>query len=134
MVAKLLGHILMIFRVILDAKMVPKSYFFACNKTTRFQLAFFTFLEVFLMVFGVIFRTLEPSKMSISSRRNIHFHIFGLPKSRSKKKSPRSSNKKQMLAYFWTIFWRCFLVKNASRNQVQKNVGKKTEKSGPRGC
>ena len=80
MMAKLLGHILMIFRVILDAKMVPKSYLFACKKTTRFQLAFLAFLEVFLMVFGVIFRTLEPSKMSISSRRNTHFHIICVPK------------------------------------------------------
>ena len=54
MVAKLLGHILMIFRLILDAKMVPKSYFVAWKKRTRFQLAFLALYEVCLMVFGVI--------------------------------------------------------------------------------
>ena len=84
MIVKVSGHILVILGVVFGAKMVPKSYFFPCKKTRRFQLTFFNILGCFWKVFGVDFRTLETLKMSIWSRRNTYFHIFGLPKSRSK--------------------------------------------------
>ena len=85
------------------------------------------FWDVFLMIFGADFRTLEPSNMNIWSRRNTDFLIFGLPKSRSKNDSPQSSKKMRFELNFGPTF-RGFWYQNASRNQVEKHVDKKTGK------
>ena len=124
MIPKLLGHILVIWGVILDPQCDQNPQFFHAKKQHDFNYHFLVFWDVFLMVSGVDFRTLEPSKMSISSRRNTHFLIFGLPKSCSKNESPQSSKKVRFLLNFEAIFG-AFLVKNASRNHVEKGIAKK---------
>ena len=129
MIGKLLGHIFMILGVILGSKIL-KSLFPPCKKTRRFQLTFFNILGCFLMVFGVNFRTLGSSNMSIWCRRNTDFLIFGLPNSCSKNESPQSSKIMRFLLNFGAIFG-VLLVKNATRNQVKKRVGEKLKKSGP---
>ena len=127
MIGKVLGHILVIFGVIFGPQMAPKSSFFPCKKTRRFQLTFVNIFGCFLMVFGVNFRTLGSSNMSISCRRNTDFLIFGLPKSRSKNESPQSSNKIVFGLNFGPIF-KAFWDKNASRNQVKNMFEKNQEK------
>ena len=130
MIPKLLGHILVILGVIVDPKCDQNPQLFHAKKQHDFNYNCLVFGDVFLMVSGVDVRTLEPSKMSISSRRNTHFLIFGLPKSCSKNESPQSSKKVRCWLNFGAIFG-VFLVKNASRNQVEKSMAKKWGKSGP---
>ena len=124
MIGKLLGHILVIFGVILDPKCDQNPQFFHAKKQHDFNYHFFVFWDVFLMVFGVDFRTLESSKVSIWCRRNTHFLIVALPKSCSKNESPQSSKKVRFWLNFEAILGVDF-VKNASRNQVEKGIAKK---------
>ena len=92
----LLGHIFVICVVILNPKWHQNRHLFHTKKQHDFNYHFGVFWDVFLMVFGMDFRTLEPSKMSIWCTRNTDFLIFGLPKSRSKNDSPQSSNKNEI--------------------------------------
>jgi len=64
---------------------------YSIQKNNTISSIFFDDFWCFLMIFGVNFRTLEPSEMSISSRRNTDFHKIGLPNARSKKNSPQGS-------------------------------------------
>ena len=91
MIGKVLGHILMICGSILAPKIVPTSYFFRCKKQHDFEYHFLMIFGVLGMVFGVDFRTLGYSNMSIWFRRNADFHKSGLPKSRLKNESPQSN-------------------------------------------
>ena len=127
MIVKVLGHILLIFGSILAPKMVPKSLFFRCRKTPGFEVSFFHIVGVFLVIFGVDFRTLRYSKMSISSRRNTDFHKFGLPKSRSKNESPQSSEQMRFGVNFGPLFW-AFLLQKRYQKSSQKKSGEKVEK------
>ena len=74
------------------------------------------------------FRTLGSSKMSVSSRRNVHFRIFDLPQSRSKSESKKSSTKVGCYLLFEVIFWSFFSFQNVSENQFEKKLGNKSKK------
>ena len=81
-----------------------------------------------MKLFGGLLDTLGPLKMSISSRRNHDFHLFGLSETRSKNISRKSHKNVRFLIDLGILFERFFLKKD-SKNQVQKKFGKKTPKS-----
>ena len=110
---------------------MPNSIFFNVKKQHDFEYHFFMIFGVLEVVFGVDFRTLGYSNMSIWCRRNTDFHKSGLPKSHSKNESPQRGENSSFGVNFGPIL-RAFLVRNPTINQVKKGVGKKLEKMVPR--
>ena len=106
----------------------PKLYKFPCffwfKKQQVFEQhfsCFFVFLECF---WGVVFRTLGSSKMSVSSRRNTDFHKIGLPKSHSKKRATSKSDNSKIGRIFGPILG-AFFVQKRYQKLSKKRSGKK---------
>ena len=80
------------------------------------------------MVFGVFFGTIETLKMSISSRRNTHFHVFD-PRKYDLEIGPRKSWKKVRFGMHFGLnfgdFWLQKRVQKSGLKKVRKKVRKK---------
>ena len=79
------------------------------------------------VVFWVEFQTLDYSKISISLRRNTHFHDFSLPNSRSKNESPQSSEKTSFCLIFGPLFsgfWHKKRYQKLGEKKRRKQVNK----------
>ena len=132
MSAKVLGHILVIFGDILAPKIVPNSNFFNVKKQHDFEYHFFMIFGVLEVVFGVDFRTLGYSNMSIWCRRNTDFHKSGLPKSHSKNESPQRGENSSFGVNFGPIL-RAFLVQKPYHKSGKKRSGEKVGKKWSQG-
>jgi hypothetical protein len=127
-----LGHFFVIFEVILGSQFAWKSRFFEVKKQHDFEHYLFMFCGVLGMLWGVVFRTLGSSKMSVSSRRNTDFHKIGLPKAHSKNESPQRSEN----SHFWVNFGpilRAFFVQKRYQKSSKKRSGKKVGKKWSQG-
>ena len=131
MIVKVWGHILVIFGSILAPKMVPNSNFFYVKKQHDFEYHFFMIFGVLEVVFGVDFRTLGYSNMSIWFRRNTDFHKSGLPKSRLKNESPQSSEKMRLWLNFGFTFLSFLVPKTLPEIKSKKEWGKSWKKWSP---
>ena len=132
MIGKVLGHFLVIFEVILGSQFAWKSRFFEVKKTTPFRAYFFMFCGVLGMLWGVGFRTLGSSKMSVSSRRNTDFHKIGLPKSHSKKRATSKSDNSKIGIIFWSVL-AAFLIQKRYQKSSKKRSGNKVGKKWSQG-
>jgi hypothetical protein len=89
---------------------------------------FFTFFAVFLTVLGVFLGTLGSLKMSISSRRNTDFHVFG-PRKCDLEIGTRKNRKKlsfwKDLGLHFCDFSLLKRVLKSSRKKTSKKMRKK---------
>ena len=108
-------------------KWKQKSNFFQPKKQDDFEKHFVMILVVLGTIFGVEFRSLEYSKMSISPRRNTNFHFFCLPKSHSKNASSKNC-KKMVFGFHFGLIFGAFWLQNDLQKSDEKYVGKKTRK------